>query len=145
MNKFQTKNSSHLHREFTFRSNKEAVKFIEALRTKCNELDHHPEWTLINNSVQVKLTSHFKNNNVSAKDYELASLFSVQYEDSCSHINNQTYLSYMIGAAIIFGGAYIANYMYHFKRNYNYTSMDFMFAKIDTADNAYVKKAFEKY
>lgn len=91
------------------------------------------------------MTSHFNNNNVSAKDYELACIFSVQYDDCCKIVNNQAYLSYLLGGAIIAGSAFIASYIYNFKRNYRYTSMDFMFAKIDTPDNAYVKKAFEKY
>lgn len=115
------------------------------MRIRCNELDHHPEWIVNNNVVNVKFTSHFKNNNVSEKDYELASIFSVQYDDCCSHIYNQAYLSYLIGGAFIISGAFIASYIYNFKRNYNYTSMDFMFAKIDTNENAYVKKAFLKY
>ena len=101
--------------------------------------------TINNNVVEVKLTSHFQNNNVSEKDYELACIYSVEYEDCCAKIINQTYLSYIIGGAIIFGGAFFGSYIYNFKRNYNYTSMDFMFARIETADNAYVKKAFQKY
>ena len=121
------------------------MKFLEATRSKCNEIDHHPEWSINNNTVEVKLTSHFKNNNVSEKDYELACNFSLQYEECCAQVSNQTYFSYLIAGALIFGSAFLSSYIYNFKRNYNYTSMDFMFARIDTAENAYVKKAFQKY
>lgn len=121
------------------------MQFVDKMRPKCNELDHHPEWQIINNVIKVKLTSHFNNNNVSAKDYELAAYFALSYDDSCGLASYQPYLSYLLGAGIISGIAFIALYLYNFKRNYRFTSMDFMFARIDTPDNAYIKKGFTKY
>ena len=38
----------------------------------CTETDHHPEWALNGRTLSVKLTSHFNDNKVSLKDYELA-------------------------------------------------------------------------
>ena len=108
-------------------------------------MDHHPEWTLINNSLEVKLTSHFNRNNVSATDYALAAEFSETY-DRTSGItgNNQVYLSYFIGAAVIFGIGFVSHTLYQMK-NYRTTSMDFMFSKIETKNNEYVKKSFSSY
>jgi hypothetical protein len=109
-------------------------------------MDHHPEWTLNNNILQVKLTSHFNNNNVTETDYALAANFSEIFDRTCGVVSehNQVYLSYLIGAVVILGVGFISNILYQ-RRNYRITSMDFMFAKIDTKDNEYVKKNFEKY
>ena len=38
----------------------------------CTELDHHPEWRLEGLTLKVNLTSHFRDNTVSEKDYQLA-------------------------------------------------------------------------
>ncbi len=133
-----------MHRTFTFKNNLIAIKFLDKVRNSCNELDHHPEWNLNNNILDVKLTSHFNKNNVSEKDYRLASLLSVQYDEYCGY-TNQTYLSYLIGASIILGISFASIYYYNLVRNYRITSMDFVFARIETKDNAYVKKSFSKY
>lgn len=123
----------------------EALKYLENVREICNEMDHHPEWNLNNNILEVRLTSHFNRNNVSETDYALAAEFSEIFDRTCGITgNNQVYLSYLIGAAIILGVGFIGRIFYE-NRNYRITSMDFMFAKIDTSDNAYVKKSFEKY
>lgn len=108
-------------------------------------MNHHPEWTLNNNNLEVRLTTHDKHNNVSETDYALAAEFSETYDRTFSVIGrNQDYLSYLIGAAVIFGIGFVANFLYQ-ERLYRVTSMDFMFAKIDTKDNKYVKERFEKY
>ena len=123
----------------------EALQYLQNVREICNEMDHHPEWTLNNNILEVRLTSHFVNNNVSDTDYALAANFSEIYNRTCGiTANNQVYLSYLIGAIVIFGIGFVCNTLYQ-QRLYRITSMDFMFAKIDTSDNAYVKKNFEKY
>jgi hypothetical protein len=115
------------------------------VRAICNEMDHHPEWTLNNNTLEVKLTSHFIKNNVSETDYALAAEFSETYDRTSGVTGrNQDYLTYLIGAAIIFGIGFVSNILYQ-ERLYRVTSMDFMFAKVDTKDNEYVKKRFEKY
>ena len=123
----------------------EALKYLQNVREICNEMDHHPEWTLNNNILEVRLTSHFHKNNVSDTDYALAANFSEIYNRTCGVTgNNQVYLSYLIGAIVIFGIGFVSNMLYQ-QRNYRTTSMDFMFAKVDTNNNAYVKKNFEKY
>lgn len=40
---------------------------------------HHPEWTNINNTVMVKLTTHDAGNVVTEKDMELARLLDSEY------------------------------------------------------------------
>ena len=134
-----------MHRTFNFSSNLEAVKFLQNVREVCNEKDHHPEWTLNNNILEVKLTSHFKRNNVTETDYALAAEFSEIFERTCGITgNNQVYISYLIGAAVIFGIGFVSN-MFYQMRHYRITSMDFMFSKIETKNNEYVKKSFEQY
>ena len=115
------------------------------MKDKSSELDHHPEWNIKNNLVNVKLTSHFMGNNVSEKDYELAANFSVAYDKCHGLFNNQAYLSYLIGTGLVSVFCLVGFYVYEFKKNYRYTSMDFMFARIETADNNYVKKNFSNY
>ena len=99
----------------------EALKYLKNVREICNEMDHHPEWTLNNNILEVRLTSHFNKNNVSGTDYALAAEFSEIYDRTCGITGiNQVYLSYLIGAAIIFGIGFISNVIY--QRN-NYQSI----------------------
>ena len=44
---------------------KAAIIFMNLIKDKCDELDHHPEWTLSDNILKIRLTSHFNKNNVS--------------------------------------------------------------------------------
>jgi pterin-4a-carbinolamine dehydratase len=79
--------ASALVREFDFQSQQDALIFMNLLKTKCDEMDHHPEWTLQSNGVQnqsllkVTLSTHDKGNSVTFKDYELAAIMSYNYEE----------------------------------------------------------------
>ena len=55
-------NTSYLHRTFTFNNN-DAINFINIIKEKCDEINHHPEWNLSNNNLElvyfVKLIGFF--------------------------------------------------------------------------------------
>lgn len=47
-----------LHREFRFRTFREAMAFVNAVADLAEELRHHPDITITYNRVQLALTSH---------------------------------------------------------------------------------------
>ncbi len=47
-----------LHKEFIFDDFKTAFKFMSDAAKKCDEMNHHPEWTNIYNKVTVNLITH---------------------------------------------------------------------------------------
>ena len=126
---------SYLHRELKFSSAEESLLFINLVKDHCEELDHHPEWTVAGNSLDVKLTSHTANNNVSVKDYELAAFISREYEqrnfngfkyNQC----NQKWVSNAAAIGLTVVTVYTLVYLYNLYRNYRITSRDFYFSKI---------------
>ena len=64
--------NSYLSHDFVFGNARSATKFMNEVSKFCTESDHHPEWQLNGRTLSVKLTSHFNNNKVSLKDFELA-------------------------------------------------------------------------
>ncbi len=58
-------------RDWTFRDFVEAFAFMTAAALKVQEMDHHPEWSNVYNSVRVRLTTH-DSGGVTARDVELA-------------------------------------------------------------------------
>lgn len=80
----ESKNSS-LKQEFSFGSKEKALEFISIVKNRCDEIDHHPLWIIQKNSqngydLNVDLTSHFANNNVTKMDIYLAAYFSYNYD-----------------------------------------------------------------
>lgn len=61
-----------LVREFTFKDFKEAFAFMTKVAEVVNELDHHPEWSNVYNTVTITLSTHDAGNTVTDKDRELA-------------------------------------------------------------------------
>ena len=133
--------SSFLVRDFKFNSSEETFIFMNLLKEKCNELDHHPEWAVQGDNLTIKLTSHFNKNNVSPKDYELAAFISIHYNHGTGFLftkrNNQKFISNAMAAIFIFGTFYTMFYMYNLYKNYRITSRDFFFTKIVHSGNDY--------
>ncbi|HBU02362.1 MAG TPA: 4a-hydroxytetrahydrobiopterin dehydratase [Acidimicrobiaceae bacterium] len=48
----------HLHREFTYANFAEAWAFMNRVAPIAEELDHHPNWSNVWNSVVIDITSH---------------------------------------------------------------------------------------
>lgn len=78
--------TSSLNRKYYFSHEHDALEFINIMKEKCDEIDHHPSWTFICNHasksycININLSSHFNNNNVSEKDYELAIYLEYEFE-----------------------------------------------------------------
>ena len=64
-------------RNFKFTDFKSAFSFITMIALKAEEINHHPEWENVYNSVKIKLTTHDLKG-LSDKDIELG-----QFIDSC--------------------------------------------------------------
>lgn len=62
-----------LRRSYQFRDFVEAFAFMTAAALRIQELDHHPEWFNVYNTVRVDLVSHDAEG-VTARDVELAGL-----------------------------------------------------------------------
>ena len=68
-----------LTRSFEFGNPRSATVFMNEISKWCSENDHHPEWSLKGNMLNVRLTSHFNNNHVSILDFKLAKHMSETY------------------------------------------------------------------
>ena len=65
--------NGYIRKRFEFSTPDHAHWFVNEVSKHCSTNDHHPEWSMIGDkSIEVYLTSHFANNKVSIKDYELA-------------------------------------------------------------------------
>jgi 4a-hydroxytetrahydrobiopterin dehydratase len=134
--------TSSLHREFTFNSTSSAITYMNIVKEKFDEVNHHPEWTLdnVNNKLSVNLTSHYAKNNVTVKDYELAAFMNYQYEERCSYswrfdFFNQKAISFGAAALLFAIGLYGMWYVFVYEKNFNVSSHDFLFAKIHMNTN----------
>ena len=67
-------NLDDMTKDFHFDSFEQASEFCQRVAHFCNNTDHHPEWSMLNNgcTVHVRLTSHFAGNKVTRLDFELA-------------------------------------------------------------------------
>lgn len=134
-------NTSCLMRQFKFINNQSLSQFVNSMKEKCDELDHHPEWAISpNNVLQVKLTSHFKKNNISTKDYQLAAEMSLVYESVENNLlmtypQYRKIVSFAFGAAVAILLTSVAAYWYHTSNHYSITSRDFLFTKINNRHN----------
>jgi 4a-hydroxytetrahydrobiopterin dehydratase len=61
-----------LQRTFRFHDFVEAWAFMTEVAFHVEKLGHHPNWSNVWNTVEVKLTTHDAGNKVTAKDHELA-------------------------------------------------------------------------
>jgi pterin-4a-carbinolamine dehydratase len=146
LNENKEQKTSALQREFNFDSRDDALNFMNVVKGKFDELDHHPEWVLNqNNGVSLRLTSHFNNNNVTPKDYELAAYLSQQYEQRGAYwikFNRTRHDIFITLTAIVLGVA-VVSYLWKMmilRKNYRITSRDFYFARIYMDSNDPLKE-----
>lgn len=69
-----------LNKSYKFTNFLEAISWMKAVSFDIDELDHHPEWTNIYDTVIVKLTTHDQWNIVTEKDRQLADMLDESYE-----------------------------------------------------------------
>jgi pterin-4a-carbinolamine dehydratase len=139
-----------LYRELGFDNREHALIFMNIIKDKCDELDHHPEWTLGDDNVlRIKLTSHFKNNNISSMDYDLAAYITYKYLERSDYnfrYNRtiQRLVSYSFSGIVALLSFALFYYTYtNFKRR-NTSSFDFYLARINHSSNEYEKRNYFK-
>jgi 4a-hydroxytetrahydrobiopterin dehydratase len=75
-----TEKDNSLQRVFRFRNFVEAWAFMTEVAFHAERLGHHPNWSNVYNSVEIKLNTHDAGNIVTAKDYELAAAIDNVYK-----------------------------------------------------------------
>jgi len=68
-----------LHTDFEFDNFKDCMSAMNRIAFECEALKHHPEWTNIYNTLDIKLTTHDANG-VTALDFELAAAINIIVE-----------------------------------------------------------------
>jgi 4a-hydroxytetrahydrobiopterin dehydratase len=68
-----------LVKKFEFTTFEKAIAWMQACVPHIAELDHHPEWQNVYNSVSVRLTTHSAGNTITEKDHKLASILDEIY------------------------------------------------------------------
>ncbi|MCB0757825.1 MAG: 4a-hydroxytetrahydrobiopterin dehydratase [Flavobacteriales bacterium] len=61
-----------LQRTFKFKDFSEAFAFMTRVALAAEKMDHHPEWTNVYNTVDIKLSSHDAGDKVTDRDRKLA-------------------------------------------------------------------------
>ena len=61
-----------LQRSFKFKDFSEAFAFMARVALAAEKMDHHPEWTNVYNTVDIKLSTHDAGDKVTDKDRKLA-------------------------------------------------------------------------
>lgn len=62
-----------LHTDFEFDNFKDCMSAMNRIAFECEALNHHPEWTNVYNTLDIKLTTHDADG-VTALDFQLANL-----------------------------------------------------------------------
>jgi 4a-hydroxytetrahydrobiopterin dehydratase len=78
-----TEKENSLQRQFRFRNFIEAWAFMTEVAFQAERLGHHPNWSNVYNTVDIKLTTHDAGNTVTEKDHKLAAAIdkiSLKYE-----------------------------------------------------------------
>lgn len=60
-----------LHTDFEFDNFKDCMSAMNRIAFECEALNHHPEWTNVYNTLEIKLTTHDANG-VTELDFSLA-------------------------------------------------------------------------
>jgi 4a-hydroxytetrahydrobiopterin dehydratase len=68
---WQEKENS-LYRKITFADFSEAFAFMTRVALAAEKRDHHPSWTNVYNTVEIRLNTHSEGDKVTAKDHDLA-------------------------------------------------------------------------
>jgi 4a-hydroxytetrahydrobiopterin dehydratase len=61
-----------LYRKFEFRNFSEAFAFMTRVALEAEKMDHHPVWTNVYNTVEIRLSTHSAGNIVTDKDRKLS-------------------------------------------------------------------------
>jgi 4a-hydroxytetrahydrobiopterin dehydratase len=67
-----TEENNKLCRKFTFRDFSEAFAFMTRVALLAEKADHHPFWTNVYNTVEIKLSTHDAGDIITEKDRKLA-------------------------------------------------------------------------
>jgi 4a-hydroxytetrahydrobiopterin dehydratase len=63
-----------LCKRYVFATFSTALGFMQSAASEIDAVDHHPDWTNVYNTVDVRLTTHSAGNRVTAKDFVVASI-----------------------------------------------------------------------
>lgn len=72
--------NNELYREFIFSDFKEAFSFMQAVAAEAEKLQHHPRWSNTYNRVQIWLSTHEAENQITDLDRKLAKAIDSIYE-----------------------------------------------------------------
>ncbi len=61
-----------LYKKFTFKDFSEAFAFMCRVALAAEKINHHPNWSNVYNTVEIKLSTHDKGNTVTELDRKLA-------------------------------------------------------------------------
>lgn len=64
-----------LVKSYEFGSFREAMSFMVRVAFEAEQMNHHPEWTNVYDTVTVRLITHHVGNKITTKDVELARRF----------------------------------------------------------------------
>jgi hypothetical protein len=114
------------------------IKYVNLVKDKCDQLDHHPDWSINDNILDVKLTTHYIGNKVSDKDWELAAFMS-QYYNERNTMDDRTMklMRWAVALGLLSGSYMLFKWYEQVKLHHRFTSMDFIFQRVDTKKNDY--------
>lgn len=61
-----------LYRKFQFKNFSEAFAFMTRVALEAEKMDHHPSWSNVYNTVEIRLSTHDAGDIVTEKDRKLA-------------------------------------------------------------------------
>jgi 4a-hydroxytetrahydrobiopterin dehydratase len=61
-----------LYRKFEFKNFSEAFAFMTRVALEAEKMDHHPDWSNVYNTVEIRLSTHSAGNIVTDKDRKLS-------------------------------------------------------------------------
>jgi 4a-hydroxytetrahydrobiopterin dehydratase len=68
---WEEKNNT-LYRKFQFKNFSEAFAFMTRVALEAEKMDHHPDWSNVYNTVEIRLSTHSAGDIVTEKDRKLA-------------------------------------------------------------------------
>jgi 4a-hydroxytetrahydrobiopterin dehydratase len=63
-----------LYKKFVFNNFTDAFSFMTKVAEISERINHHPNWTNVYNTVEIRLSTHDSDNMITEKDYQLAEL-----------------------------------------------------------------------
>jgi len=69
-----------LKKSFKFKSFNNAIKFMIKMSVMCEEINHHPKWTNIYNTIDIELNTH-DINGISELDFKLSEYMNITYNE----------------------------------------------------------------